>query len=209
MEKRPEHRAEALPMFVLAEGEPDEVPPARAPWLVRLSAGVARVEAWAAGLAVLGIFVLLLVNVASRTLGRPLIWTDELAVNLMAWAAFIGASLGLAHHQHIAVTLVPDMLPARARRLVALVVDGVLMAFLVVLAVLLWRWLDPVGLLMAGSADAFSATTFNFVYQEPTVTLGVRKIWFWLILPVFCVTGAVHVAAAAAGRLATLKEDRP
>ena len=41
------------------------------------------------------------------------------------------------------------------------------------------------------------------------MTLGVRKIWFWLILPIFCVTGAIHVAAAALGHLATLKEGRP
>jgi TRAP-type C4-dicarboxylate transport system, small permease component len=180
-----------------------------APALGRLSRALARIEAAAAGLAVFVVFSLLMANVVSRSFGRPLIWTDELAVNCMVWAAFIGASVGLAHRQHIAVMLLPDMLPNRIGRAMAVAVDLALLLFLGVLAIVLWRWFDPVGLFKAETLEAFSAATFNFIYQEPTVTLGVRKFWFWLVLPVFCLTAMLHVIAGLVAHVAELGEVRP
>jgi len=206
MNKTPEQGAEALPMFMLGETEPEEAPTPSTSWIERASLRVARFEAWAAAATVLLIFVLLLVNVASRSFGVPLIWTDELAVNLMAWAAFIGASLGLAHRQHIAVTLVVDLLPTPAARILAVVVDLALLTFVAVLAALVWRWFDPVGLIAAGSVESFGAATFNFLYQEPTVTLGVQKFWFWLVLPLFCLTSGLHVLAGLAVHVADCKD---
>ncbi|MBB4019573.1 MULTISPECIES: TRAP transporter small permease [Chelatococcus] len=180
-----------------------------APALGRLSRALARIEAAVAGLAVFVVFSLLMANVVSRSFGRPLIWTDELAVNCMVWAAFIGASVGLAHRQHIAVMLLPDMLPGRVGRAMAIAVDLSLLLFLGVLAVVLWRWFDPVGLLKAETLEAFSADTFNFIYQEPTVTLGVSKFWFWLVLPVFCLTAMLHVVAGLAAHVAERGEAHP
>ena len=69
------------------------------------------------------------------------------------------------------------------------------------LSVQIWRWFDPVGVLQAASIEDFTASTFNFIYQEPTVTLGMHKVWFWLVMPVFCVTATIHVLASLAGRL--------
>lgn len=161
-----------------------------------LSRRIAVLEGWVAGSLVFAIFLLLIANVVCRSIGVPLIWVDELAVLLMVWAAFVGASMGLAHRQHIAVTLLPDALGALARRRLAVLVDVLLLVFLGILSVQLWNWFDPVTLWRAGSVDAFSNATFNFVYREPTVTLGVPKYLFWLILPIFCVTSIIHVIAS-------------
>lgn len=166
-----------------------------------ISRRIAAVEALVAGLLILAIFCLLMGNVVSRAIARPLIWSDELAIYLMACAAFVGASVGLAHRQHIAVTLLPDLLSLRNAHRLAIVVDVILLAFFVVLAVLLWRWFDPVGVLRAESLEAYSMQTFNFMWQEPTVTLGMRKVWFWMVLPVFCLTGGLHVAGSLVERL--------
>ncbi|MDG4674233.1 TRAP transporter small permease subunit [Shinella sp. 838] len=168
--------------------------------LMVASRKIAACEAWLAGALIFLIFLLLLANVVCRTLGLPLIWADELAVLLMAWVAFVGASMGLAHRQHIAVTLLPDAMPAAARRRLALLVDGLLLVFLAVLIVQLWNWFDPIGLWRAGSVDAFSSSAFNFIYQEPTITLGVPKFWFWLVLPIFCLTSVLHVVASLLAR---------
>ncbi|WP_116087390.1 TRAP transporter small permease [Tropicimonas sp. IMCC34011] len=183
--------------MINADGESaDAVAHGRAPGiLARISAAVARLEAWMAAAAILGVFCLLLCNVISRALGAPLIWTDELAVYLMIVGAFLGASVGIEKRQHISVTLMVDTLSERTRRLYTLVVDLLLLGFFVVLGLMLWRWFDPLGLMRAESIQAFSLETFNFLYQEPTTTLGIRKVWFWLILPVFCITGALHVLA--------------
>ncbi|MBK0329677.1 TRAP transporter small permease subunit [Rhodobacteraceae bacterium F11138] len=166
----------------------------------RLSQGLARVESVVIGALMLSIFGLLMLNVVSRALGAPVIWVDEAAVFLMAWVALFGASLALARREHIAVTLVPDMLSDVARYRLARAVDVLLLGFFVLFAVVLWRWFDPVTLWQAGSIKDFSRATFNFIYQEPTVTLGVRKIWFWLILPVFCLSGLVHSIAHLTAR---------
>lgn len=163
--------------------------------LMRMSDAVAWVEARFAGAIVVAILGLLLANVVSRAFGRPLIWTDELAIYLMVLGAFAGASLGLANRQHIAVTLVSDGLGEGVRKVLARIVDTVLLALFALFAWMLWNWFDPLGVLAAENLQAYSLKSFNFLYQEPTTTLGVRKVWFWLILPVFCLTGMVHVLA--------------
>lgn len=164
--------------------------------LPRLSTAIAWFEAWFTGAIILVILLILLANVVSRTLGAPLIWTDELAVYLMAIGAFSGASLGVARRQHIAVTLLADMLDRRKRRLLSVAVDTVLLLLFVCFGWMLWNWFDPVNVLTTESLQAYSRSSFNFLYQEPTTTLGVRKVWFWLILPVFCLSGIVHILAS-------------
>ncbi|MCB1358316.1 MAG: TRAP transporter small permease subunit [Maritimibacter sp.] len=169
------------------------------PGLTRVSQALARAESFGIGALMVGIFGLLMLNVVSRSIGSPVIWVDEAAVYLMIWAALLGASLGLARREHLAVTLLPDMLSERARAALALAVDILLFVFFILFATILWLWFDPVTLWRSGSVAAFSRETFNFLYQEPTVTLGLRKLWFWLILPVFCFNGLIHSLAHLTG----------
>ena len=164
-------------------------------WLTRCSSVLARGESFVIGALMVAIFGLLMLNVISRAIGQPVIWVDEMAVYLMIWVALVGASLALAKREHLAVTLVPDLLQSQSKRILVRAVDLLLFGFFIIFAVILWRWFDPLTLLRAGSVTAFTRETFNFLYQEPTVTLGVSKIWFWLILPVFCLTGLIHTAA--------------
>lgn len=164
-----------------------------------------RVEAAAGGLLVAAILALLLANVVSRAAGRPLIWTDELAVHLMVILAFVGASLGIAMRGHMAIGLLPDRLGPRGRARLALLADLSVLAFLLVLATILWRWFDLPGLLRAGSGAALAKESFNFVYSDPTNTLGLRKIWFWLALPLTCATALIHCLAALRTDLRVLR----
>ena len=167
----------------------------RQPVVVRLSTGLARGETVAIGVLMMLIFALLMLNVVSRAVGAPVIWVDEAAVFLMIWVALFGASLALAKRGHIAVTLVADMVPEKVRKSLARLVDLMLFGFFIIFAAILWRWFDPITLWQAGSVTAFSRETFNFIYAEPTVTLGVSKVWFWLILPIFCLSGLIHTLA--------------
>lgn len=167
--------------------------------LMRISQTLARAESFGIGALMVGIFALLMLNVLSRSFGSPVIWVDEAAVYLMIWAALLGASLALARREHLAVTLLPDLLSAWPRAGLALGVDILLFLFFILFAAILWRWFDPVTLWRSGSVAAFSRETFNFLYQEPTVTLGLRKLWFWMILPVFCINGLIHSLAHLTG----------
>lgn len=153
---------------------------------------IARAETLVAGLLALAIVILLLINVATRTFGMPLFWVDELAIYAMVWMGFLGASLAIHYRQHIAVTVCIDFLPIRAHMFMLAVIDAMMLFLFVVLAVFVWQWFDPVAVLQADSLSEIGAKTFNFIYDEPTTTLGVRKFWFWLILPVFCVFVTIH-----------------
>jgi TRAP-type C4-dicarboxylate transport system permease small subunit len=42
---------------------------------------------------------------------------------------------------------------------------------------------------------AFQGSTFNFIYAEPTSTLGVPKWIIWLVMPIFA--GGVFLHATA------------
>ncbi|EKF19171.1 TRAP dicarboxylate transporter subunit DctQ [Nitratireductor pacificus pht-3B] len=169
--------------------------------LARASARLAAAEWYCAGLLLCVVFALLLLNVVTRSLGTPLIWVDELAIYVMIWAALIGASIGIRNRDHIAMTLVTDLLPAGSRRALLIGVDVALLVFFAIFGVILWNWFDPVGVLSAETLSGFSQTSFNFIYEEPTTTIGMRKVWFWLILPVFFVSGTVHASANLATRL--------
>ena len=173
----------------------------RAGVLERASARLATAEWYCAGLLLCVVFLLLLLNVVTRSFGTPLIWVDELAIYVMIWAALIGASIGIRNRDHIAMTLLTDMLPAAKRRALLIGVDAALLVFFAILGVILWNWFDPVGVFAAETLAEFSQKSFNFIYEEPTTTIGMRKVWFWLILPVFFLSGALHASANLAARL--------
>jgi len=144
--------------------------------LARVDAALSALELKIAALLLAAMLAVIAAGAGLRTLGRPLVWGDELAVQLMALSALFGISANIARGGHVTVDLVSRRLP-RAARLPA---DLVLFAATLGFAICLWRWFDPVGLIRLGSAGALARETMNFVYEEPTMTLGLGKHWFWL-----------------------------
>lgn len=166
------------------------------PGLQRASGALARLELIASGVCLAVVFLLLLLNIVTRSLGQALFWVDEAAITAMVWMAFFAALVGLQARSNIAVTLLADAVPVTVRRWLAVLVDVILLLFLIALTVMLWRWFAPVAIWRAGGdMQAFAQRTFNFMYQEPTLTLGIHKVWLWLILPLFALAGLVHGAA--------------
>jgi len=104
----------------------------------------------------------------------------------------------------VAVTLLAGAVPDRVWWVCSVLADAIVLVFAVLLLVLCWFWFDPVGLWEAGfDVAAFSGDTFNYIYQEPTTTLGVPKFLFWMIVPIVSVTMAVHAASNLASTLAS------
>ncbi|GGX88519.1 hypothetical protein GCM10007160_14990 [Litchfieldella qijiaojingensis] len=161
--------------------------------LKRISSGIARCEGTiAAGLAAV-ISLLILLNIATRSLGHALYWTDELAIHAMIWMTFFTTSAVLKRREGVAVTLLVDALPSGARQLLHLSVDAMVLFFALFLAVLSWRWYDPATLWASGfDIQAFQGETFNFIYSETSRTLGIPKFWVWLCLPIFAVSLSLH-----------------
>jgi TRAP-type C4-dicarboxylate transport system permease small subunit len=147
--------------------------------------------------ALAGVLVLLiLLNIVTRAAGSALFWIDELAVYAMIWLALVGASVMVRMRTGIAVTMLADILPRALRRALYRVVDAILLLFAVALLVLCWQWYDPVALLESRfDLDVFAESTFKFIYNEPTSTLGIRKFWVWLAVPFMASAMTIHALA--------------
>ncbi len=168
--------------------------------LQNASAGWARVELFVAALLAVSITLLILLNVATRSMGAALYWVDELAIYAMAWMTFLGASAALHYGNSVAITVLADALPRTAARLAAKLVDAAVFAFALFMLWFCWRWFGPFELVRQGfDFEAFQGATFNFIYAEPTTTLGIRKVWIWLVMCFFASGVFLHGLANLLG----------
>jgi C4-dicarboxylate transporter DctQ subunit len=165
-------------------------------YIVRFSAHISRIETAILKVLVASVLVLMVVNVACRALNSSLYWADELAINLMVIFAFVGSSLMFAQRRNFAVTLVSDAVSDKNRRRMSIFVQCVNVLFALFLAYATWLWFDPLTLARHGfQLQGFFEETYNSVYQEVTNTIGVRRVWFFLVMPVFAFTLLVHSSA--------------
>jgi TRAP-type transport system small permease protein len=68
-------------------------------------------------------------GVITRSLGNPLIWTDELSRFLMVWLAVFGWVLASRKHIHVRIRYFQDLLPSRVHQSVELAIQLALMLF--------------------------------------------------------------------------------
>lgn len=161
-----------------------------------LSARWAQMETVLAAIFAALVTLMVLINVLTRAVDHSIFWIDEAAIYAMIWMAYLGASATIHHRSGIAVTLLPDALSPVRKRWLTLSIDLVVVFFAGLMIWFCLRWYDPLGLIAAGfDAAAFQNETFNFIYAEPTNTLGIRKIWVWLIPGLFALGTALHAIA--------------
>ncbi|MEX0729637.1 MAG: TRAP transporter small permease subunit [Aquisalimonadaceae bacterium] len=165
-------------------------------FIFRISAAVAAVEKVVASLLIAAVAVLILLNVFTRYAGYALYWVDELAIYTMVWAALVAGSLSVRRRMLISVTLVIDVVGRRVQRAMLAANDVIMLVFSCFLIWLCWIWFNPWLFAQAGfDVGTFVMETGNFIYGEPTNTLGIRKVWLWLIMPVFAFTVTIHSLA--------------
>jgi len=68
-------------------------------------------------------------GVATRALGEPLIWTDELSRFLMVWLAVFGWVLATRRRVHIRIRFFQDRLPAGVHRAVEIAIQAAMALF--------------------------------------------------------------------------------
>lgn len=165
-------------------------------WLSRISNAVLAAEKRLLIFLTAALVLLILLNIVTRAAGAAIFWVDELAIYTMVWMALVGASVMLRQRSGVAVTLITDLLPPPLRRLVARLVDALLLGLAIALLVLCWLWFDPPGLVRAGfDFEVFAQQSFKFIYTEPTSTLGIPKFWVWLAVPLMASAMCIHAAA--------------
>ncbi len=90
---------------------------------------------------VIAMTILVLVSAVSRTVGRPLSWTVDLATFSFAWATFIGADVALRKGKMVTIDLVVERLGARTRAWLQ-VLNTVLIVIFLAAMVVLGVWLS-------------------------------------------------------------------
>ncbi|WP_281967860.1 TRAP transporter small permease [Roseovarius nanhaiticus] len=164
--------------------------------LHRISHQWARAEMGIAALLAVAITGLVLLNVVTRAMSASIFWVDEAAIYAMTWMTFLAASAAVHFGHSVGVTILTDALPDPAARAAQRAVDVVVLVFAMLMLWLGWRWFLPLDLMRAGfDTMAFQGETFNFIYAEPTLTLGIRKFWLWLIMPIFALGLMLHAVA--------------
>ncbi len=161
--------------------------------LYRLSAAWARVELWCAAALAVCVTLLILLNVVTRSAGNALFWVDELAIYAMVWMTFLGASAALHHRNSVSITILSDQVPEPIKPIIRKAVDIVVFAFSIAMLWFCWRWFLPFDIAQAGfDTMAFQGSTFNFIYAEPTLTLGLPKFLFWFVMWLFALGATLH-----------------
>ncbi|MEO0635824.1 MAG: TRAP transporter small permease subunit [Pseudomonadota bacterium] len=164
--------------------------------LVKLSEAWAKAELLAAALLAFAVTCLILLNVATRTLGAALFWVDELAIYAMVWMTFLGASAAIHFGHSISITILTDALSDPLTKLAQRMVDVVVLAFALAMLWFCWIWFLPFEIARFGfDTEAFQGSTFNFIYAEPTTTLGVKKWMVWLVMWLFAIGATLHAVA--------------
>ena len=77
----------------------------------------------------------IVLQIASRQIGSPLMWTEEIARIMMVWMVFLGAAYlyNLKSNGHIRVDILDQILPRAALPVVAVIANVIVFAVLVVL----------------------------------------------------------------------------
>lgn len=144
----------------------------RLPWAEALLVAANR---WAI-IAMMGTMALLVfANVVSRYLfNHSLVWVEELTQYQMIWIAWLGAGLALREGRHVAVDLLEDALPERARRILRGAIALTMLAFLLALG-----W--------------YGTQIVAFSWNQETPMLGIRTGIPYLGIPIGPLLCALHL----------------
>ena len=97
--------------------------------LRRLAGAFDKVAAFVACVVVIALLGCVSLGVITRSLGQPLIWTDELSRFLMVWLAVFGWVLASRKRIHVRIRFFQDRLPARTHKAVELAIQIALSLF--------------------------------------------------------------------------------
>lgn len=162
-------------------------------FIALLSDRIARVERTLIGAIAIALPLMILLNTAGRSLRSPIYWMDELAILLMVWMALMAISLTIRTREAVAVTMVLDVVSLPVLKGMKVLIDLFVLVFTVALLAMCWVWFDPITLVRVNfDLHAFSGESFNYIYEDTTDTLGIKKFWFWLMLPFSALASTLH-----------------
>jgi len=123
--------------------------------------------------ALIGVITL---QVISRVLFSAVGWTEEVARFLMVWITFLAATLAFQRGRHIAVTFAVDALPGRLRQAARVVAVLSVIAFMVALVVIGYRYMQ----VQSFQKSASMRLSMTYVYAVIPLSAAVM-CWYALV----------------------------
>jgi TRAP-type C4-dicarboxylate transport system permease small subunit len=139
-----------------------------------MPAFLVRLELRVAQFLLAAIVVLVFVAAVSRSIGRPVEWSDDMAQLLFVWLCVLGANRAMRMKAHMAVDWLAKRLPRFQRWLLELLNGALVLAFLLTLA-----------------ASGYRLTMLNWerIYGDS----GLSYAWVTIAIPVGCALMSIEV----------------
>lgn len=128
---------------------------------------------FAAMAALIGVITL---QIVSRVLFSAVGWTEEVARFLLVWITFLAATLAFQRGRHIAVTFAVDALPVRLRQAARIAATLAVLAFMVALVVIGYRYMQ----VQSFQKSASLRVSMTYVYAIIPFTAAVMS-WYALV----------------------------
>ncbi len=139
------------------------IPPRPLPTPLRL---LAMVIDWLAILMGAGIVTLVFLDVLMHQIGFDIAWTDDFTQILMVWVTFLGGAAAGRRGEHVAITSLVDLLPARLHCWTEGLAQLVAAA---VLVLLVWK---GIAIAQSASADHFSVLGWPMSVEYAGLPVG-------------------------------------
>jgi len=141
-----------------------------------------RIEAAAAGTMLCGIVATVFLGSVGRYLGRPVIWTDEVAQALFVWTSMLAADLTMQRAGHFRIDILTSRLPRLFQHVLELVTK---LALAALLCLLVWHGMQlarmmaarPLPMTGISSAAAMAALPVGFALILITLLEQFVKQW--------------------------------
>ncbi|KAF0816039.1 TRAP-type C4-dicarboxylate transport system, small permease component [Bacillus sp. ZZV12-4809] len=78
-------------------------------------------------------FIAIIIQIVTRHLGIPVIWTEEVANYSFIWSVFMGASVMVNKKEHFRFDFLEQKLQGRSKALLMIVVDAIVLLFAIAL----------------------------------------------------------------------------
>ncbi|MGO1396197.1 MAG: TRAP transporter small permease [Halomonas sp.] len=128
---------------------------------------------FAAMAALIGVITL---QIVSRVLFTAVGWTEEVARFLLVWITFLAGTLAFQRGRHIAVTFVVDALPGRLRQIARLAALLIVLAFMITLIVIGYRYMQ----VQSFQKSASLRLSMTYVYAVMPICAAIMA-WYALV----------------------------
>ena len=136
---------------------------------------------------VTALLVCVSLGVVTRTLGEPLIWTDELSRFLMVWLAVFGWIVASRKRIHVRIRFFQGLLPKRGHKATELAIQIAVTSFGVLIAV-------------------YSVGLIGKNYDLEATSMPISMAWMYAPL---VLAGAITAVQGTSELIETLRRSRP